>query len=70
MLLRRYLAFPPFDLLRPVVSPGPPFSVVFTDWLSITRALGEAYRPSRSRSHRARAWTAFSHTPSFYHLRK
>ncbi|KMS60023.1 hypothetical protein V474_08935 [Novosphingobium barchaimii LL02] len=28
---------------------GPPLSVVFTDWLSITPALGEASRPSISR---------------------
>jgi hypothetical protein len=29
--VRQDLPLSPFDLLRPVVSPGPPFSVVLTD---------------------------------------
>jgi hypothetical protein len=29
--IRQDLALSPFDLFRPIVSPGPPFSVVFTD---------------------------------------
>jgi hypothetical protein len=30
----------PFDLLARVIAPEPPFSVVFTDWLSRIPALG------------------------------
>ena len=42
--------------LRPLTSPAaskpriPPLSVVFTDWLSITRAAGLASRPAASRA--------------------
>ena len=42
-----------FDLLARVIARRvdvrPPFSAPFTLWLSITAALGEASRPSRSR---------------------
>ena len=42
-----------FDLLARVIArrvdARPPFSALFTHWLSITAALGEASRPSRSR---------------------
>ena len=42
-----------FDLLARVIARRvdvrPPFSALFTLWLSITAALGEASRPSRSR---------------------
>jgi hypothetical protein len=42
-----------FDLLARVIArrvdARPPFSAPFTLWLSITAALGEASRPSRSR---------------------
>jgi len=37
------------DLLARVVSAEPPFSVVFTDWLSTMAALGVGSRPSRTR---------------------
>ena len=47
------LAFLAFDLLARVIArrvdARPPFSALFTLWLSITAALGEASRPSRSR---------------------
>ena len=38
------------DLLRRIPAARPPFSVVFTLWVSITAALGLGSRPSRSRS--------------------
>jgi hypothetical protein len=42
-----------FDLLARVIArrvdARPPFSALLTLWLSITAALGEASRPSRSR---------------------
>jgi len=34
------VALTPFDLLARVIAPDPPFSVVFTDWLSRMPALG------------------------------
>lgn len=45
-------------LLAGIVAPGPPFSVVFTDWLSRTAALGEGSWPSARRSSsRSASWT-------------
>ena len=43
------VALTPLDLLARVIAPRPPGSVVFTLWLSITPALGEASRPCASR---------------------
>ena len=47
------MAFLAFDLLARVIArrvdARPPFSALFTLWLSITAALGEASRPSKSR---------------------
>ena len=43
---------------------GPPASVVFTLWLSITAADGLASRPDRSRSSMMRWWFTASHTPA------
>lgn len=47
------MAFLAFDLLARVIARRvdvrPPFSALLTLWLSITAALGEASRPSRSR---------------------
>lgn len=43
------------DLLAHVVSMGPPFSVVFTDWLSMIPALGSSSRPARFLTSRRRA---------------
>jgi hypothetical protein len=34
------MALAPLDLLASIVATDPPFSVVFTDWLSMTPALG------------------------------
>ena len=39
-----------FDLLCRIPAARPPFSVVFTLWVSITVALGLGSRPSHSRS--------------------
>lgn len=45
-------------LLAGIVSPGPPFSVVLTDWLSRTAVLGECSWPKASRSSsRSASWT-------------
>ena len=44
------MALAPRYLLASVVAPRPPFSVGFTDWLSINAALGVASRPSFSRT--------------------
>ena len=46
----RDMPFAALDLLRRVPAARPPFSVVFTLWVSITAALGLGSRPSRSRS--------------------
>jgi hypothetical protein len=45
----------PFDLLAGVVAARPPFSAVFTDWLSMIAAEGLAFRPSWTRTFRRRA---------------
>jgi hypothetical protein len=44
------MPFAALDLLRRIPTARPPFSVVFTLWVSITAALGLGSRPSRSRS--------------------
>ena len=57
-------------LLTSIVAARPPFSVVLTDWLSITAALGVHSLPSARRTlGRSASWTP-SHVPSFFHLRK
>ena len=57
-------------LLACVVAARPPFSVVFTDWLSMIAALGVGLLPSASRTAgRNVSWTR-SHVPSSVHLRK
>jgi hypothetical protein len=49
----KQVAFLAFDFLARVIArrvdARPPFSALFTLWLSITPALGEAARPSNSR---------------------
>jgi hypothetical protein len=39
------MPFPAIDLFRPIITFNPPFSVVFTDWLSTIAALGPGFRP-------------------------
>lgn len=43
------------DLLAGVVASRPPFSTVFTDWLSMIAAEGLGFRPSWTRTFRRRA---------------
>ena len=49
---------------------GAPFSVVFTDWLSIVDALGVASRPTFYRTWPRRASSTRSQAPSARHFRK
>jgi hypothetical protein len=44
------VALAPFDLFMGVKAPEPPFSVVFTDWLSIIPALGWRRFPAATRT--------------------
>ena len=44
------MPFASFDFLPASNPRGPPASVVLTDWLSITPAVGDASRPSASRA--------------------
>ena len=62
--------FAPRHLLTSVITARPPFSVVFTDWLSMIAALGVGFLPSACRTLGRRvSWTR-SHVPSLLHLRK
>ena len=60
----------PSDLFPGIIAPEPPFSVVFTDWLSMIAALGVASRPSASRTLGRSASSMYSQVPSPRHLRK
>ena len=56
--------------LTSIIATRPPFSVVFTDWLSMIAALGVGLLPSDCRTlGRSASWTP-SHVPSSVHLRK
>src|SRR4051812_31133942 len=57
----------PFTFLPASKPRGPPLSVVLTDWLSSTAALGEASRPTRSRSAMTRRWFMVSNKPVSRH---
>ena len=48
--VREKMPFAPFNLLASVEPARAPASVVLTDWLSITPAVGLASRPSASRA--------------------
>jgi hypothetical protein len=52
------------QLLGAVVASRPPFSVVFTDWLSMIPALGSRFRPVWSRTPSRNASWIFSQVPS------
>src|SRR4051794_41822014 len=54
----------PFTFLPASEPRGPPLSVVFTLWLSSTTAVGEASRPTRSRSAMTRWWLIRPNSPS------
>jgi hypothetical protein len=65
----RDVALAPLDLLGRVVAARPPFSVVFTLWVSTMVALGLGSLPSRSRSIITRWWRMLSHTPALVKAR-
>jgi hypothetical protein len=56
--------------LRRIPAARPPFSVVFTLWLSITAALGLASRPAASRAAMRSTASTSSHTPAAIHARR
>ena len=61
---------PPRHLLASVIPARPPFSVVFTDWLSMIAALGVGSLPSASRTWGRRVSWIRSHVPPRPHVRK
>ena len=60
----------PSDLFAGIIATRPPFSVVFTDWLSMIAALGVASRPAASRTLGRKASSMASQVPSSRHFRK
>ena len=66
--------FAPLDLLAGVIAylagKTAPFSAAFSDWLSMTAAVGLASRSRRSRKVICSSSQMASHTPSFWNLRK
>ena len=59
-----YVSLSSEHLLTGVIATRPPFSVVFTDWLSIIAAVGIALLPSLSRTFGRNASCTRSHVPS------
>jgi hypothetical protein len=59
-----------FHLLTSVIATRPPFSVVFTDWLSMMAAEGVGSLPSNSRTLGRKVSWIPSQVPSFLHRRK
>jgi len=55
------------DFLAGVVPMYPPFSVVFTDWLSTIPAVGSGFFPSATRTARRSASLIRSQTPALTH---
>ena len=53
-----------------IITPRPPFSVVFTDWLSMMAPLGVASRPAASLTRTRNASSTPSHVPLSRHFRK
>jgi hypothetical protein len=58
------------DLLPRIEATGPPFSVVFTDWLSMMAALGVGSRPASIRVRSRRESWMRSNVPFRLHLLK
>jgi hypothetical protein len=58
------------DLLAAVVATRPPFSVVFTDWLSRIAPLGSGSRPALIRTSSRKAELIAAQVPSRLHIRK
>ncbi len=64
------VALAPADLLACIITPRPPFSVVFTDWLSMIAALGVGSRPSICRTFGRNDSSIRSQVPSLRHSLK
>ena len=64
------VALTPIDLLACIVATRPPFSVVFTDWLSMIAALGVGSRPSICLTLGRNASSIRSQVPSLRHSLK
>lgn len=62
--VHHHVALAPSQLLGRVVSPRPPFSVVFTVWLSMMAALGVGSPPARCRTCWRKACMTRSQVPS------
>ena len=58
------------DLLTSIIATRPPFSVVFTLWLSMIAALGVGFLPSASRTQGRSVSLTRSHVPPMVQLRK
>jgi phosphoenolpyruvate carboxylase len=58
------------DVLRGIVAPRPPFSVVLTDWLSRIAALGVGSRPAARRTCSRSTSCACSQAPERRHALK
>lgn len=58
------MALATVDLLRAVIAVGPPFSVVFTEWLSMMQAVGSPLRPAATRTRARSTWFASSQIPA------
>lgn len=64
------LTFASLDPFAAIIAPWPPFSVVFTDWLSTITVLGWACRPARRRTCWRKQSLIRCHTPWSVSLRK
>ena len=64
------VALAPTDALAAVIAAGPPFSVVFTVWLSMIPALGSRVRPEASRRSPRNVSCIRSQTPARRHVQK
>ena len=64
------VALAPTDALAAVIAAGPPFSVVFTVWLSMIPALGSRVRPKASRKSPRRVSCIRSQIPARRQVQK
>lgn len=64
------VALAPLYFFAPIKTPGPPFSVDLTDWLSTMPALGSSVRPSRFRHIRRSSSCICSNRPAAAQRRK
>ena len=68
--IHNYVPLSSFNLLAGIIAAGPPFSVVFTDWLSIMAAVGVGLLPSPSRTSGRKLSCTRSQVPSSDQRRK